>query len=248
MQYLFYIILGLLPSFIWLSFYLRKDKHPEPNSLVIKIFFWGMLLAPMAIVLELAVIWLIDPNHQPFISLSQLSQANIVQIFLTTAFAPAVVEESLKYTVVKTRFLKKTEFDEPTDVMIYCIIAGLGFAAVENLLILSKFATDNSGLGSALATIGLRFVGATLLHALAAGITGYWLARALLQTKRKIPLIIAGLSSAIVFHATYNYLIIKMSIAPKPFLISLLAILLMGGGILVSYYFRRLKAQKSVCI
>ena len=47
-----YIILAVVPSILWLLFYLRKDKHPEPNKMVIKIFFWGILAALGALLFE----------------------------------------------------------------------------------------------------------------------------------------------------------------------------------------------------
>jgi len=50
-----YIFLGLAPSIIWLLFYLRRDVHPEPKSEVIKVFFYGMLVALGAIFLERGV-------------------------------------------------------------------------------------------------------------------------------------------------------------------------------------------------
>jgi len=52
MLFSFYIVLATLPSLVWLLFYLRKDKHPEPNSMVIKVFTLGILSAFAAVILE----------------------------------------------------------------------------------------------------------------------------------------------------------------------------------------------------
>src|SRR3989344_4541791 len=35
---IFAIILGIIPSFAWLIFFLREDVHPEPNKMIIKVF------------------------------------------------------------------------------------------------------------------------------------------------------------------------------------------------------------------
>jgi RsiW-degrading membrane proteinase PrsW (M82 family) len=249
MHYPFYIILGLLPSFIWLTFYLRKDKHPEPNSMVLKIFVWGMLLAPLAIVLELLLIWLLNPNLDFSSLLSQTTKDSFLRIILAATLIPALVEEYLKYSVVKFKVLKNSAFDEPVDAMLYCIIAGLGFAAVENLLILFK--NPFFSLGETLATIGLRFLGATLVHALASGIVGYWLARGLLHLKQRKKLILVGLTIAIIFHSCYNYftVILFNQVSPYQKIASLLMIifLLMAAAFLVSYYFRKLKKQQAIC-
>src|SRR4030042_462256 len=42
------LLLAPIPSIIWLAFYLRKDTHPEPNRLVVKIFIFGALMVPLA--------------------------------------------------------------------------------------------------------------------------------------------------------------------------------------------------------
>lgn len=246
MQYFLYILLGLLPGLIWLSFYLRKDKHPEPNFMVLKIFIYGMLLAPLAIILELLLIWLLNPSL-PFSSLlSEIPQNSFIKIVLAATLIPALVEECLKYSIIKFKILKNSVFDEPVDAMLYCIIAGLGFATVENLLILLK--STLMPLSEALWIIGFRFLGATLVHALAAGIVGYWIALGLLRLKRKNLFISIGLSIAIIFHACYNYLIITIPKQATVLSYCLIAILLIATALFVSYYFRKLKKQQSICI
>lgn len=249
MSYLFYIILGFLPSIIWLLFYLRKDAHPEPNSMVLRIFIWGMLLAPLAIILEMILIWFLNPSFSPLSLLAQPIKDHFLKIVLASTLIPALVEEYLKYSVVKTKILKNPAFDEPVDAMLYCIIVGLGFAAVENLLILLKFPLPS--FGQALGTTLLRFLGATLVHALASGIIGYWLALSLLYTKYRKKLILTGLIIAIIFHSCYNYLVItildQVTAYQKTVLLSILIFLLVTMVLLVSYGFRKLKRQQAIC-
>jgi len=249
MKYLFYILLGLLPSLIWLSFYLRKDKNPEPNSMVLKIFFYGMLIAPLAIVFELTLIWLLNPSVNPLEILSRLPQASFIKVALAATLVPALVEEYLKYAIVRFKVIKKSVFDEPTDAMIYCIIAGLGFAAVENLMVLFKI--DFPGLEQALSTISFRFLGATLVHALASAIVGYWLARGLIELKKRTKFVLVGLTIAIIFHSCYNYLILttfnQTDSNIKLLFLSVIAVLLISTGLVVSYYFKKLKNQQSIC-
>jgi RsiW-degrading membrane proteinase PrsW (M82 family) len=250
MQYIFYISLGLLPSLIWLSFYLRKDKNPEPNSMVIKIFFFGMLMAPLALVLELALIWLLNPTANPFDALPRMPQSSFIAAILAATLIPALVEEYLKYSVVKFKVLKNSVFDEPTDAMIYCIIAGLGFAAVENLMVVYGISFFN--LKEALKTTSLRFLGATLVHALASGAVGYWLARGLLEFKKRKKYILVGLFIAIIFHSCYNLLILtffnQTTINGKIFFLSLIVLLLVSAALIISFCFKKLKKQQSICI
>jgi len=247
MQYFFYILLGLLPSLIWLSFYLKKDKNPEPNSMIIKVFFFGMLIAPIAIVFEMALIWLLKPTTNPIDILSSMPQNNFLSALLAVTLIPALVEEYLKYAVVKFKVIKKSIFDEPTDAMIYCIVAALGFASVENLMILFKISFPD--FGQAIGIMGFRFLGATLLHTLASAMVGYWLARGLLETKKRTKFILTGLTLAIVFHSCYNYLVLTTfeKTDYKLFFFSLIVILLVSASLIVSYYFRKLKKQQSIC-
>ena len=247
MQYFFYILLGLLPSLIWLSFYLKKDKNPEPNSMIIKVFFFGMLIAPIAIIFEMALIWLLKPTTNPIDILSSMPQNNFLSAILAVTLIPALVEEYLKYAVVKFKVIKKSIFDEPTDAMIYCIVAALGFASVENLMILFKISFPD--FGQAIGIMGFRFLGATLLHTLASAMVGYWLARGLLETKKRTKFILTGLTLAIVFHSCYNYLVLTTfeKTDYKLFFFSLIVILLVSASLIVSYCFRKLKKQQSIC-
>ena len=43
------IILGLLPGFAWLLFYLKEDLHPEPKKMLAKVFLVGALSAIAAL-------------------------------------------------------------------------------------------------------------------------------------------------------------------------------------------------------
>jgi RsiW-degrading membrane proteinase PrsW (M82 family) len=244
MLYLFYILLGFLPSLIWLTFYLRKDKHPEPNSMVLKIFIWGMLLAPLAVVLEMLLIWFLDPSLDPMTILSKGAKDSFLKIILAATLIPALVEEYLKYSIVKSKALKSPEFDEPVDAMLYCIIAALGFAAVENLLILSG--SPLMSLGQALSTISLRFLGATFVHALASGLVGYYLALGLLNSPQRKKLIFIGLTIAIIFHACYNYLVI-MATETNKLAVLFIIILLALMAVIISNNFRKLKKLVSIC-
>ena len=243
MTYFLYIIFGLLPSIIWLLFYLRKDSHPEPNSMVIRVFIWGMMISPLAIGLEFVLIWLINPHFSISEILAEVP-TSIAGILLSTSVIPAIVEEYLKYSVVKYKVLKNPEFDEPLDAMLYCIIAALGFAAVENLLILLK--TPLMPISKAISIIWLRFLGATFLHALSSGIVGYYLSQGLLYLNKRNILIAKGLIIAIIFHTSYNYFIVNISTLGK-FSIIGISILLILMAFIVSGFFKQLKTQLSIC-
>ena len=114
------IVFGVLPSLIWLTYYLRKDIHPESGRMILKIFFYGMLAAFPAILLEMGFSETLTYYSLPPFLLSILS----------AFIGVALVEEGLKYLIVNGEVLRNPEFDEPVDAMLYMIIAALGFAAM----------------------------------------------------------------------------------------------------------------------
>ena len=49
------IILGLLPSFAWLNFFLKEDTHPEPKKLILQTFLLGAFLTVPALIIQLSL-------------------------------------------------------------------------------------------------------------------------------------------------------------------------------------------------
>ena len=235
MSYPLLIIFALAPSIIWLLFFLRKDAHPESNPMVLKIFFYGMLASLPAVFIEFGF----------SDSLKTLSGFSPFLIFLLNIFiGVAFVEEFLKYLVVKSKVLKDPEFDEPLDIMLYMIIAALGFAAVENLLIFLSPDTFNLGLDKTFFLAAFRFIYATFLHALASATFGFFIALSICEAKKQNLLLGAGLFSAVILHGLYNFSIMKTEGMLR---IVLLTIIIASLAIFVSWGFKRLKKLKSVC-
>jgi len=237
MSYPLYILFGVLPSVIWLLFYLRKDVHPEPKSEVIKIFFWGMLIAIPAVFLEMGIFQAFGKIGE-FFHWSQFLIA-IFNIFIGVA----LIEEVLKYLVVREGILKNPEFDEPIDLVLYMIIAALGFAALENILILFRLGPAFL-FSQALEISALRFLGATFLHALCSGTLGFFLAISFFETSKRRQFFSLGLGISIVLHGFYNFSILKIE-GPFQFLIPIM--ILVGLAAFLSFGFKKLKKLKSVC-
>jgi RsiW-degrading membrane proteinase PrsW (M82 family) len=193
MSYPFLVIFALLPSFIWLLFYLRKDSHPESNLMVLKIFFLGMLSAVPAIFIELGFF----RETAGLIASRNIGPEMFFLIsFLNVFVGVALTEEVLKYIVVKKGVLNDPEFDEPLDAMLYMIIAALGFVALENLLIFLSPETYFFHFGETLALAAFRFISATLLHALTSGVLGYFMALSFFETKKAGPYLATGFVTA----------------------------------------------------
>lgn len=225
------IALGSLPSFIWLSIYLREDEHPEPKKLILKMFLLGVVFAPIAAGIEFLLVNIFQNILLPA----------IIANFLTFFVFIGLTEEYCKYLSVKLGMLKNKAFDEPTDAMIYLIVSALGFAALENILAIFHF--NNLSLavnfGPAIEISVLRFLSATLLHVLASAIVGYYLARKYFFLEKRS--ILKGLLIAASLHGIYNVLTIKSESFQKLGPTILVIILLGLAAIWVNWLFYKLK-------
>jgi len=236
-SYLIFFALGFLPSFLWLLFYLKKDVHPESKQMILKIFLYGMFAAILAAIIEISIFLGISCLIENFSFLFFLSFQAITIILI------AFTEEMVKYLVVKKKVINNVEFDEPVDTMIYMIVAALGFAGLENILVL--FSEPFLFEKMVLITF-FRFIGATFLHALCSATIGYFLALSIFQPKKQTKLIFTGITIASFLHGLFNFYIIKLE---KNFAFSIifLIIILISLALFVSYGFKRLKKMASVC-
>ncbi|TSC60165.1 MAG: hypothetical protein LiPW15_43 [Parcubacteria group bacterium LiPW_15] len=222
------IILGFIPGFAWLYFYMQEDPHPEPKRLIFKTFCYGMLGAIIALGLELAFNQYV-PSGGPGILFPLLSLAGL-----------SLIEEVTKFLSARSAVRKSPAFDEPIDAMIYSLVAALGFATLENIgALTSPFL--QGGIAAANANIfemiSFRFVGATLLHALTGAVIGYHWAWSIREFGR-VRILLTGIVVATVLHAFFNYLILSFESYFQPI------IFLMIVGFFVLADFEKFKNKK----
>ena len=216
------LLAGILPSFIWLYFWLREDTHAhQPRSLIALLFIGGMLVVFLAGFIEQAI------------------QAIIINQNLCYTLW-AATEELLKFSVVYIVSTRATSNKEPVDIMIFCIVAALGFAAMENaLFILNPFLQGHVSISESLITGNLRFIGATLVHIISSATIGFLLGYVFFQGKiAKTTAFIIGLAIAITIHATFNISIANAD--PTDTLRSFAWI--WGGVVLLIVLFEEIKA------
>lgn len=208
-EYLFALILGVMPSIIWLAFYLRKDIHPEPKKWLFLVFLAGMAITPLVIIVERQAAEFFNFLNSAAPVFFSAFLKNLAIVFI----GMAAIEEFFKYFIVRLAMKHNPFFDEPADAMVYMIVAALGFAAIENIIVAQSYAPsiflDPS---QSLAILLLRFIGATFLHTLTSGIVGFYYALSLINADksaaRRHLLIIKGLTIAALLHGLFNYLII----------------------------------------
>ncbi len=233
-----YIIFGILPSLTWLSYYLRKDLHPEPKRMILKIFLWGTVITIPVFFVQIGLSY--------FLQKANLNSAltSLIYWFLVIAFT----EEFFKFLVVKMKVLNSPNMDEPTDIVIYMVVVALGFAALENILYLFS---PSDGLpleviiNRTLLISFIRFIGATFLHTLCSAVIGYALAISCCDEKNRTTEIILGIIMATLLHGVYNFSIMTLDGYLK---IIIPVIVIISLAFLVFSGFKKLGKIKSVTI
>jgi len=186
-----------LPSLFWLIIYLREDKkEPEPHRLLFSLFIWGMVAAAGALVLELIT--------QEFIEI----KIPFYKLFFFT-FAAPLIEELLKFILIKKICFGQRCFSQIIDGVIYAVSLSLGFAMFENFFYFTSFLS--LGTSALLGGIALRTFTSTLLHTLSTGWMGYWMGKSRFDGKNETRFLITGFSIAFLIHSAFNLFLLTNS-------------------------------------
>ncbi len=190
---LFAILGGAVPAIFWLWFWLKEegDKKTEPIGLIILSFVLGGIIVIIAIWMEkYSLNYISDYTYQVIIW--------------------ATIEELLKLLGVTIILLGSNIIKKPIDYPMYFIAVALGFAAFENILyLLHPLSVNGTIVG--LLTGNLRFLGSTLLHAIASAMIGNALGISFFIKQNRGFYILFGILFAILLHSTFNFFIMKGS-------------------------------------
>ena len=186
------VVGGVVPTFIWLWFWLtRKDDEPEPMSLLMLAFVGGML--------SVLVLFPLRPLTEG-LSLSPL--------LLTTLYAG--LEEISKVVVIALIVFGSQHVDQAIDYTVYLVTGALGFSALENTLYLLSPLNQGLDLGAIVVTGNLRFLGATVLHTVTVALVGVILGYAFTRSFGvKIIHTIVGIVMATGLHTAFNTFIMS---------------------------------------
>lgn len=181
---------GIIPAYLWLRFWLKEDTRKEPSGLLFLVFVAGMIAVILVLPLQKA---LLDVTENP----------TLLMIGWVT------IEEVMKFVAMAIIVSRSAYNDEPVDYPIYAMTAALGFAALENALFLI-YPIGISDTTVSLLTGNLRFLGATLLHAMSTGAIGLMLGLSFFKDKgTKLLAGIFGLGLAVTLHSTFNFFIMN---------------------------------------
>jgi RsiW-degrading membrane proteinase PrsW (M82 family) len=179
---------GVLPSLLWLAFWLFEDRcEPEPKRYIFFTFLAGMV----------AVL--------PVLLLEEYAATVLTGTLLLLVWA--FTEEIFKFAAAYFVALRSWVFDEPLDAIIYMVTAALGFSSIENALFL--WGALPQGALHGVLTEDLRFVGATLLHTLSSATIGVSIALSFNKSAGMRALYtLCGVILATALHTLFNFFIL----------------------------------------
>lgn len=202
---------GIIPSLIWLWFWLQEDKkNPEPKRVILRIFLaGGLAVIPSFLLQKLSLNYFGGIETLYFEPNWSLSMLHFIIQGIPLFATWALIEEVMKLVAAYTGGLNTKDYDEPLDAMIYMITAATGFAAFENMLFLAKTLSDTNWQFTFLLTGNLRFLGATVLHIASSAFCGGIIALAACSSRlSRISAAVIGLLTATLLHALFNFFII----------------------------------------
>ena len=192
------IILTFLPSTLILSYFILNDKFKEPVGSITLIFFLGFLICLPAGILN-------EISHDFFFERLNYSED------LTVSFlGPAWAEELLKFAILYFIVLKRNEFNEPMDGLVYGVVISLGFATYENYTYVYEWAVQIANEENASAETFSYFVAlgrsysAVPMHGLNGAVMGYYFGMYAFSGDKKF--LILSLILPYLFHGFYNFL------------------------------------------
>ena len=113
------LLITIIPSLVILAYFFTSDKFKEPKSTIAIVFVLGILICLPAGIL----------NNFMFENFGgQDNGKDLTHSFL----GPAWTEEILKFLVLYAIVLRRSEFNEPMDGIVYGVVVSLGFATYEN--------------------------------------------------------------------------------------------------------------------
>jgi len=189
---LYALIAGLVPSLIWLWFWLREDTHYEPRWLIALAFIGGIVSVIFAVLIE-----------------KYIANFDFGPNLRYTLWA--LTEEVAKFLAVAIIIFGAKNYDEPIDAMVYFIVVALGFSAFENALFIIQ-PLSGGEIATSIITSNMRFIGATLVHIVSSASIGFTLGFVFYKGYgAKIFAGIIGLLIATALHSAFNLSIINAS-------------------------------------
>ncbi len=245
--------LSVIPAGLLALYIYRADiTTKEPPSLLVATFILSVLFAGFAAIINTAFGFL---QLFPLIGLI---------LFFYLIVGP--VEETVKLLAVWLYPYRDRRFDSVVDGAVYGAVAGLGFAAIENVLYITQnlqtpasvFVQTSFGFvdgftdtleagGQITAVRGLAGPG----HVVYSAFAGYYLGLAKFNPENAGPIVAKGLLIAAFIHATYNTLVglvpglVSLLVPGVPIVVLFLGFVIVYQGVFFYILYRKLKRYET---
>ena len=182
------LLITIIPSLVILAYFFTSDKFKEPKSTIAIVFVLGILICLPAGIL----------NNFMFENFGgQDNGKDLTHSFL----GPAWTEEILKFLVLYAIVLRRSEFNEPMDGIVYGVVVSLGFATYENYDYVFRLAETWDIAPSQMAI--WRSYSAVPMHGLNGCVMGFYFGKYAFTGDRKY--LILSLAIPYLFHGFYNF-------------------------------------------
>ena len=183
------LLITIAPSVIILLYFFLSDKFKEPKGTIALVFVLGVLICFPAGILN------------TFMT-DNFGNAENYNDLTYSFFGPAWTEEILKFLVLYLIVLRRNEFNEPMDGIVYGVVASLGFATYENYDYVFRLAEVWEIAPEQMAL--WRSYSAVPMHGLNGCIMGFYFGMFAFSADKKF--LYRSLYVPYILHGIYNYL------------------------------------------
>lgn len=186
------ILIAILPGLLIAIYIYFMDKYEREGSLALLLcFILGMIITIPGLALQT---WVDNMGYSEHGSLLWTLFFSMVVIGLS--------EELLKFGALLAYPFRSKFFNEPMDGIVYCVMIGMGFATLENILYATRYGME--------VTVVRAFT-AVPAHAVFAIIMGYYAGLAKFNPIKRNQLLLIGFTIATFIHGLYDFFILQQA-------------------------------------
>ena len=182
------LLITIVPSILILLYFFLSDKFKEPKGSIALVFFLGICIC------------------LPAGYINSFMENNFKDVFserlLFSFLGPAWCEELLKFIILYFIVLRRNEFNEPMDGIVYGVAVSLGFATLENyeyvFILAEKWEIEPYTMAI------LRSYSAVPMHGLLGCVMGFYFGMYAFTANKKY--LILCLLIPFIIHGLYNFL------------------------------------------
>ncbi len=192
------LALSLVPVVVYTTYVYFNDRYDkEPLRMLIAAFLLGVLSVIPALIFSGFLSGIFPDNH-----------ATLTGSFLYAFITVALSEEMAKFLMMRLFLYRRKAFDEPYDGIMYTMMVGMGFAALENLL----YVFGQPSFAESVYVGGWRAVTAIPAHATFAILMGYYAGKAKFAEGGGGLWLLIGVLAATLFHGAYDFFLMQQVI------------------------------------